>query len=66
MVSHTETIVCPECHRTQTATVEHTRPWYVYVHECECGYTITESEWEEDGDAIPVAPAQTPETDPAT
>jgi len=50
MVSHTETIVCPECHRTQTATVEHTRPWYVYVHECECGYTITESEWEEDGD----------------
>ena len=50
MVSHTERIVCPECHRTQTATVEHTRPWYVYIHECECGYTITESEWEEDGD----------------
>ena len=50
MDSHTETIICPECHRTQTATVEHTRPWYVYVHECECGYTITESEWEEDGD----------------
>ena len=50
MDSHTEKIICPECNNVQTATVDHTFPWYSYVHECECGYVITESEWEEEGD----------------
>lgn len=46
MPSHTETIKCPKCNAVQTATVEHTIPFYSYVHDCECGYTIMESEWE--------------------
>ena len=50
MDSHTETIICPECDRIQIATVEHTFPWHSYIHECKCGYVITESEWEEEGD----------------
>ena len=44
--SHTERIICPSCKREVEATVEHTWPFYSYVHVCECGYTITESEWE--------------------
>lgn len=47
--SHTETIICPSCESEQVATVEHTHPWYSYVHTCECGYTIMESEWERAG-----------------
>jgi len=43
---HTERIICPSCHKEQVATVEHTWPFYSYVHFCECGYTIMESEWE--------------------
>ena len=50
MDSHTETIICPECDRIQIATVEHTFPWHSYVHECECGHVITESEWEEEAE----------------
>ena len=50
MDSHTETIICPECGRIQIATVEHTFPWHSYIHECKCGYVITESEWEEEVD----------------
>lgn len=43
---HEETIRCPQCGTVQTAFVEHTYPWWWYVHDCaECGYTILESEW---------------------
>ena len=44
--SHTERIICPSCKKGCDATVDHTWPFYSYVHFCECGYTITESEWE--------------------
>jgi acetone carboxylase gamma subunit len=43
---HTERIVCPECGHVTEARVEHTWPWYSYVHTCECGYVILEAEWE--------------------
>lgn len=45
--SHNEKIICPECGSVETATVEHTVPWYSYVHTCRgCGYVIMESEWQ--------------------
>jgi hypothetical protein len=45
--SHLEIIRCPECNHLQIATIEHTAPWYSYVHECSnCKYVIMESEWE--------------------
>lgn len=45
--NHTETIKCPACEKHTEATVEHTVPFWSYVHECEhCGYTIMESDWE--------------------
>ena len=44
--THLEAIRCPECSKLQLATVEHTWPWFSYVHECtDCGYIIMESEW---------------------
>lgn len=44
--SHKETIECPECNHVQEAIVEHTVPWYSYVHICTmCKYIIMESEW---------------------
>lgn len=44
--SHTEIIECPLCMKQQEATVNHTTPFYSYVHECEkCQYVIMESEW---------------------
>jgi acetone carboxylase gamma subunit len=43
---HTERILCPSCGQECAATVEHTWPWYSYVHTCECGYIILEQEWE--------------------
>jgi len=42
---HLEKIICPECNRIQDAKVEHTFPWFSYIHECECGFIIMESEW---------------------
>lgn len=41
-------IRCPKCDRiTQaTAVLYEGAPWWAHVHVCECGYTITESEWE--------------------
>lgn len=43
---HIEIIECPDCKCRCEATVLRTRPWYVYVHECEhCGKLITENEW---------------------
>ena len=51
MEYHEETIICPKCGKVQVAKVEHTAPFYSYVHECEkCGYTILESEWEHPND----------------
>lgn len=47
MNQHTDIIKCPECNKVQEATVEHTHPWYSYVHTCiNCGYIIMESEWD--------------------
>ena len=45
--AHTERIVCPACGIEQDAVVEHTLPFWSYVHVCECGYAIIESEWDE-------------------
>jgi len=46
---HEEKIICPNCGEVQVAKVEHTVPFYSYVHTCEkCGYTILESEWEQE------------------
>ena len=42
---HTERIRCPGCGCVQDATVDHTLPYWSYMHVCECGYTIIESEW---------------------
>jgi hypothetical protein len=44
----TEVIQCPQCSKTQSAQVHFERwmPFPVYVHDCECGYTITESDWD--------------------
>lgn len=43
----TEIIICPNCQTHQIAIVDTTGIFNGYVHFCEkCGYTITESEWE--------------------
>jgi hypothetical protein len=45
---HKELIKCPECGLVQNARVEHTIPWYTYIHHCtQCEYVIMESEWDE-------------------
>ncbi len=44
---HFEKIECPNCHSIELAKVEHTEPWWSYVHECKkCDYLIGESEWD--------------------
>jgi ribosomal protein S27AE len=44
---HNEFIICPKCEAVQIATVLHTWPWNIMVHDCtKCGYIIMESEWE--------------------
>jgi len=44
---HLETIRCPNCGAIRTATVQHTYPFWMFVHHCdECDYNITDSEWE--------------------
>jgi len=44
---HHETILCPECDSKEQATVEHTRPWWTYLHTCKnCDYQIMESDWD--------------------
>ena len=46
MTTHKETICCTECDTKQEAIVEHTYPWFTYIHTCtNCGYLIMESEW---------------------
>ena len=50
MRTETQTIKCPECGTIQQAEVSFAPliGWGDYVHECEhCGYSITESEWEQ-------------------
>lgn len=42
---HIEEIECPECEKIQSAVVEHTPLWNIYIHHCDCGYIITESDW---------------------
>ena len=43
---HNEKIKCPECGRVQFAKVEHTFPFYTYIHTCKkCSHVIMESEW---------------------
>lgn len=37
---HQETIRCPSCGKTQAAIVQHTHPYWTYVHECGCGCII--------------------------
>jgi hypothetical protein len=45
--SHHEDIICPGCQAVERATVEHTAPFFSYVHECSrCGKIIGESEWQ--------------------
>ena len=42
---HKEKIECPKCGKIQETKVEHTLPWYTYLHTCEhCKYIIMESE----------------------
>ncbi|HEY0108015.1 MAG TPA: hypothetical protein VGB67_00220 [Fibrella sp.] len=44
---HSETIRCPNCQAIELATVEHTAPWFSYVHTCSrCNHIIMESEWD--------------------
>jgi len=55
MINETNTatgiIICPACERQQQATATQLgiEPW-AYVHRCECGYVIMESEWEAAGE----------------
>lgn len=44
--SHHERIICPQCKAVCDAVVEHWWPFDAYVHHCQCGYTIMESEWQ--------------------
>lgn len=46
METHEEIIQCPDCGSIEAAAVEHTVPFYSYVHTCRCGYVITESDWD--------------------
>ena len=47
MSGHLEQIICPECESIETAEVQHTTPFWAYVHICsKCGHAIIESEWE--------------------
>lgn len=42
----TELIRCQECGQIQNATIQHGEIFDTYIHNCECGYTIMESEWD--------------------
>lgn len=48
MLGHIETIECPECGLVQDARVEEdTWPFWTWIHFCECGFIIMESEWQQ-------------------
>lgn len=40
------TLRCPCCGDVTRAEEVPSIPWWTYVHVCECGYTITESDWD--------------------
>lgn len=47
MIIATETILCPGCLQGTNAAIEQNMgEWPMYVHLCECGYLIMESEWD--------------------
>ena len=45
---HNEIIRCPECNKLQKATIEHSIPFWTYIHNCSCGNIIMESDWNEE------------------
>jgi RNA polymerase subunit RPABC4/transcription elongation factor Spt4 len=46
--NHQESIKCPSCGSIELATVEYTKPFNTYIHNCsKCKYVIMESEWEQ-------------------
>jgi hypothetical protein len=46
VTTQVEYVRCPECDTEQDARVEHTVPFFTYLHTCvSCGYLIMESEW---------------------
>ena len=47
-VIKTDKIKCPECGKVQDAEVtQHLNaPFATYIKNCDCGYTIMESEWD--------------------
>jgi hypothetical protein len=42
-------LVCPGCEEETAASVDFFEgdPWPIFAHQCQCGYLITESEWNE-------------------
>lgn len=43
---HSELIWCPSCKEVQLGSILEAYPFAIYVYDCvECGYVITESEW---------------------
>lgn len=38
-------IICPNCAKNQTAEVMWLGFFAGFIHDCTCGYTIMESEW---------------------
>jgi phage FluMu protein Com len=41
-------VKCPSCDTVQPAIIEHTVPFYTYLHFCEkCDYVIMESEFDQ-------------------
>jgi len=39
-------IICPNCGAIELVTIEETVPFWTYIHDCKCSYTIMESEWQ--------------------
>ena len=44
--NHKEIIKCNECGLVQWGLVVHSVPFWTYLHTCDCGNLILESEWE--------------------
>lgn len=57
LVSHHETIICPQCSLIQEAAVVHWWPRRTYIHTCTgCKHVINESEWQLAEYPTPVLP----------
>jgi len=39
-------IECPNCRSIELAEIKETIPFWTYIHDCKCGYTIMESDWQ--------------------